>query len=377
MRFACLGCALLVTLGFRTTASATCTLGRCDQAITRLDGSAFPEDDRQRPQIGAGEPFFFRLRCETSCGVAGGSGGSRGTLSPLDVGISRVDRIGRLCAAGAEYEPTSDPFIVRVRAGLPAGHYRVGYRDVVVGDPADAGECPAPPPPPPVEQSLSTPFIEPPPPPGRSWLEDWDDRRGATWEIGGGPWLGVWAAAGEDGARGTGYNPTPGAVAVFGVHGMVPSQGGDGDDLLPEIEGLRFCAFIGCGLVGMLFAPGETWVGNELGIELRAAVAGSTSRGDGALVRGSVRPFLRYSRGSLRTQTLVGMLSPEIGVQWHEGRGTALVLSWSVSRSIGASRARSPSPSIHFVDRYSCLRVAWVEASSARRSPCASRRDPA
>lgn len=330
MRFACFVYALVVTLGHGRAAWATCTIGPCDQAITRLDGSAFPEDERLRPHLGVGEPFVFRLKCETSCGVAGGPGGAERTLSPLDVGISRVDRIGRLCATAAQYEPTSDAHTVRVPAGLPAGHYRVGHREVVVGDPPDAGECPAPPPPPPEEQSFSTPFIEPAPPPTRSWVDHWDDRQGATWEIGGGPWLGVWAANGEDGAKGTGYHPTPGAVVLFGVHGMIPPGSGGGDELLPELEELRFCAFIGCAFIGMLFAPEETWVGNELGIEVRAAAAGSTTREHGALVRGSLRPFLRYSRGSLRTQTLVGMLSPEVGVQWHEGRGTALVLSWSV-----------------------------------------------
>jgi hypothetical protein len=157
----------------------------------------------------------------------------------------------------------------------------------------------------------------------RSWPDHFDDRSGVTWEAGAGPWLGVW---GDDGA---GPFPTPGAVVVVGLHGMVP-YGGGGDGLLPEIEGFRFCAPLACGALGMLFAPAGTFVGNELGIELRGAVAGSTRSDMGTLVRTTVRPFLRYAEGALRTQTLIGALSPEIGAQWHAGRGTALVLSWSI-----------------------------------------------
>lgn len=328
MRFLLFVLGTLFVLGIGRVAWATCMIVSCDESITRPDGSAFPEDEQRRVRLAAYEPFVHRLECETSCGVAGGSGPRRGTLSPLDVGSSSVDRIGRPCGgAPLAYEATTDPFAFSVPSGLPPGHYRVGYTNVVVGDVPDAGECPPPPPPPPGEGFVPPP-VEPVSP-SSSWAEDWDDRSGATWELGAGPWFGAWAAEGRGGAEGTGFDPALGAVVVFGVHGMIPRSSGSDDDWLPEYEAFRFCAFATCGLIGMLFAPTGTLVGNELGLELRGAAAGSTA-GQGALVRGSVRPFLRYSSGSLRTQTMAGMIAPEVGVQWHERRGTALVLSWSV-----------------------------------------------
>ena len=153
---------------------------------------------------------------------------------------------------------------------------------------------------------------------------DFDDdaRRGWTWEIG----IGPWGSAASDGAHSTTWT-FAGAIDL-GVHHVGKISGADGGEKggglgLPTFEGLRWCVGLGCGVpLLLLFAPRDTLLGNEIGLDLRAVVAP-----DG---RVAVRPIFRYASGRFRTVTLVGTLVPELGVAWSQRGPASLALAWSV-----------------------------------------------
>lgn len=153
--------------------------------------------------------------------------------------------------------------------------------------------------------------------------ENWEDRKGWAWEVGAGPWL-SWLGRPE---RGTGLDPFVGGTLSVGLHYTMPprhashsEKGGDFD----EVEGMRWCVpLMLCAGVGMLFAPSDAFLGNELGVDARIAVGPD-------LARGTLRGVVRYSRGIFRTPAFASLFVPEVGVEWRRDRGSGLVIGGSL-----------------------------------------------
>lgn len=145
---------------------------------------------------------------------------------------------------------------------------------------------------------------------GRRGIDDWEDRSGVAFELGAG------ASAGAVGIARS-FDGYAGGTLVFGVHHHLrlhrdwSEKGGS-----LESEGARWCVPIfACGGIGMIFAPTGAILANDLGLELRAGAFGEAgARGDGAVMRVSLRPVLRYARGGARTATYLGTFVPEVGV---------------------------------------------------------------
>jgi hypothetical protein len=172
-------------------------------------------------------------------------------------------------------------------------------------------------------------------PPGRALAggerapaRDFDDpsRHGWTWELGAGPWVGA-----TSGASATTW--TIGGALDVGVHHVVApisEDGGEKGGLLPTVEGLRWCAGLGCGVpLLLLFAPPDSLLGNEVGFDVRAVGGDHELGGSGAAFRLVVRPVFRYAKGAFRTTTLAGTVLPELGAAWSPGGGpAAFTLAW-------------------------------------------------
>ena len=299
------------------SAWATCELVNCDQSLTRLDGTSFERLDNDLV-IKVGEPFLVRRKCDQSCAVVGGGAP---TLSPsrFELFLQRLHRGLPCTSAGppVRFERVDD-FTFRAPEGLPAGRYRIEGYWVNVGPSADL-ECP-------VDKSawVPPPDVVPPPSPAaptESFAANWEDRALTNWEIGAGGWIGV--RSGE---------VTPGGALVFGLHRLVdfpraPTSEKSGGSSF-DSDFTRWCTPVLCLGVGLFFAPPEVLVGNELGVELRVVSAAPLP--GGVVARGGVRPFFRFSKGRLRTPSVVGVLLPEVGVHWDSRSGVAFVTTWSI-----------------------------------------------
>jgi hypothetical protein len=150
---------------------------------------------------------------------------------------------------------------------------------------------------------------------GRVTPRDWDDhsRHGFTWEMGIGPWV-----TGTSGTTATAW--TLGGAIDIGARYVSPVRGGNS---LPTIEGLRWCAGLGCGVpLALLFAPPDSLLGNDIGFDVRGVF--------GSAGRVVIRPMFRYASGIFRTTTLVGTFLPEVGVAWATGGATALAIGWTL-----------------------------------------------
>lgn len=306
----------LVLTAWAGPAWATCTLVDCEASLTRLDGSAFERLDNDLI-IEVGEPFVVRRKCDQSCAVVGGGAPVR-SPSQFELSLQRLHR-GLPCTTvgeGLRFERV-DAFTFRAPEGLPAGRYRIDGHWVNVGPSPDL-ECP-------VDKSswLPPPDVVAPPASTTtttSFARDWEDRAPTNFEVGAGGWVGV--RSGE---------VSPGGALVFGLHRLVdfaraPTSEKSGRSLDSDLT--RWCTPVLCLGVGLFFAPPEVVFGNELGVELRGVVAAPLS--GGVVARGGARPFFRFSKGRLRTPSVVGVLLPEVGVHWDSGKGVAFVTTWSI-----------------------------------------------
>lgn len=158
-----------------------------------------------------------------------------------------------------------------------------------------------------------------------AYAEDWDDRDDLVWEAGTGFWLGLTA---NEGAR---ASASPGVVGLFGLHTMVNWRRERHEKWsMPEVEATRWCAPIACLGLGLIVAPTGVVLGNEIGADLRGVYGAETRSGEGSLARISLRPVFHYARGTLRTQSFVGFLVPELGLELREGREPAFAMAWSI-----------------------------------------------
>jgi hypothetical protein len=175
---------------------------------------------------------------------------------------------------------------------------------------------------------LATGVLPSPPEPLPSPPRDWEDVRFGL-ELGVGP------SASLVGRHGEGPVAGVGAELVFGLHDVRrPIEAEHGEKFSwPEIQGLRWCASVGCGFpLLLIFAPADALLGNDRGVDIHVEVlsfpANDVTRSSPSL-RIGVQPRLRYARGIARTGTLTGMLLPEIA--WTTGGGApdALAFAWS------------------------------------------------
>jgi len=97
------------------------------------------------------------------------------------------------------------------------------------------------------------------------------------------------------------------------------------------VQGLVWCAPVGCGIGGLLIMPLEAFVGNEHGLDVRGHFARDyREETDGFTGGVSFRPILRVSRDSrFSTGTFFGGLLPEVGLQFPTDQATELFFSWS------------------------------------------------
>lgn len=153
--------------------------------------------------------------------------------------------------------------------------------------------------------------------------KSWEDRPRVAWEAGGAPSLSF---------TGNREGPTTthvGATASLAVHRVFRSERSHEHEKggWPEIEELRWCVQIACFGIGLLFAPSPSFIGNDLGLELRAT-------GANGLGRVAARPTLRYAHGRFRTPTLIGTWLPEIALSHEaaiEKSSTYFVVAWSIA----------------------------------------------
>jgi hypothetical protein len=318
---------------------------QCDAVIERQNGTA-----SKRAALGEGEKLVVKGACRTEYH----DGRSTEIHGAAELAISRV-RCNRLVPIAA-YSPTrvldavtdvvqpsgfrrldpTPPGLDETRAyqhdtpSLGVGSYVVTWAGVrvagfTVGAAGDIPRCP--------ELDVAVTQWSPPPPfdvprvaetePEPRAREHWEDRKGWAWEVGAGPWL-SWLGRPE---RGTGLDPFVGGTLSVGLHYTMPprhashsEKGGDFD----EVEGMRWCVPIMlCFGVGMLFAPSDAFLGNELGVDARIAVGPE-------LARGTLRGLVRYSNGIFRTPAFVSLFVPEVGIEWRRDRGSGLVIGGSL-----------------------------------------------
>ena len=199
---------------------------------------------------------------------------------------------------------------------LERGLYAVLWRstpvgEIAVGDPPPAQPCPPVPPDlPPARTPESSGGGAPP-------FSAWEMRDGWVPELGAGPWGSFWASGAHDGPHGT----QVGAALVFGFHHV---RRPSGQALLGDADGLRWGmapVTFGCAVLpAVLMAPPDTWLGNELGVDVEVGLAASSD------FRILAKPHLSYSRGPFRTPTFFGSLMPYVGVEWRSDRGTSLLV---------------------------------------------------
>ncbi|MEZ4446114.1 MAG: hypothetical protein R3B72_43965 [Polyangiaceae bacterium] len=96
------------------------------------------------------------------------------------------------------------------------------------------------------------------------------------------------------------------------------------------VEGMVWCAPVLCGVLGLPFMPLQAAVGNDHGLDLRAAIGRDFRAGpDGAALSLSLHPVLQVSRGSrFSTTSTAGTLLPEVGIQLATGADRAMFLRW-------------------------------------------------
>lgn len=160
----------------------------------------------------------------------------------------------------------------------------------------------------------------------------WEDRRGRLWESAAGPAL--MAIMARD--RATTFHA--GVTATFGIHWLTRRRSGSVLDVsIPAGEELRWCMPMGCGGVGLLFAPSGSVLGNEIGVDLDVTAANDVGRV-------MIRPVFRYSDGVFRTPSFVSFLAPAVGLSRADTadgvRSFATVafslypVDWRVSRTL-------------------------------------------
>jgi hypothetical protein len=107
----------------------------------------------------------------------------------------------------------------------------------------------------------------------------------------------------------------------------------DGEPLIggtDHHDGMRWCMPVLCFIGGLLVAPKSSFLGNELGLDVRVHLGRDFLPGSDELGAGvSLRPILRTSPDSrFATGTLVGTWLPEVGVRFPIEGPTELVLGW-------------------------------------------------
>ena len=307
--------------------------------IEAPDGKPLATDASGRPILRPGEPFVVRRGCLASCSAGGRPGGGPFDPQPHGPAYAQLGADGLPCGPSSHLRSTRTPDGAGhlVESGLSRGVYRVEDIQVAVGDPDETAVC-APPttsalvvagdvelPPPPQQYVTNLGPYAPPESVPTSYAEHWDDREGFVWEADAGFWL---SAVGDGGAW---RSVHPGGVVSVGLHSMVrwrASPYGQ-ESLIPEIEAVRWCP-LACLGVGLLVAPSGLFVGNELGVDLRAAIGAGVGEGASSVTRLTTRPFLRYAEGAFRTQSFVGAFVPEVGVQLEPGRKAAITVAWSL-----------------------------------------------
>ncbi len=316
----------------------------CSATIEHRAGSS------QNAQLAAGEPLVVKGACHTDRYDRGQTVTEVHDAADLAVSRVRCNRLVPLTpyrkdrVLDAVTDPVPDVAFRRLEAAPPEPNALRTYRldpplttgtyvvtwagervaSFTVGAASEVTRCPEldiavtewSPPPPPIARNA------PESPPTEHVRENWDDRQGWAWEVGAGPWL-TWLSRPEPGS---GLDPFAGGTLSVGLHYVTAPRHAwrseKGGDL--EVEGLRWCVpLVLCGGVGMLFAPSDTFLGNELGVDARVAVGPN-------LARGTLRGVLRYSRGTFRTPAFASLVVPEVGVEWRRDRGGGLVVGGSL-----------------------------------------------
>lgn len=262
-------------------------------------------------------PPELRLERVSACRAPNGAE-ERGPAAPLEP-LTDAPELRR-----ALRDPTLRAFVWR--GHLPPGVHELTagstrrVRVRIAGEPPPVPACPPKPPETPRETYVYVPREPPPEPaPTSEPTPDWDDRRGTVWELGAGPIL----------TKSTGTDLAVGGIGVIGLHRVVrysrPTPHEKQGELFGSGEWTRWCVPLAvCAGVGLLAMPVGVLVGNELGVDLRG---GATS----TVARATVRPVLRYARGVLRTTSLLGFLTPEVGAQARLDRPrTDLLVRWSL-----------------------------------------------
>lgn len=293
---ACLFVALAVLLGTRT-ARAACTT----ECTARLVDPACQNVERV---IAGGSYVDLAASCTATCTEAGVL--ARGEVSPTSVPItaSTGEYGGGLLEAGRTCDGIA---VYRWATPVESGIYRFGTREFVVRG-VDR-----------VDRALliaSAPREAEPP---RTPPRDWEDRRGFALELG----------AGGSGALIDRGSFAGGGSVLVGLHAVrEPIREDHGEKFSwPVSEGLRWCTPFGCGMpLLLLFAPTDSLLGNDRGVDLRAEVIATDG---GPMVRIGVQPVMRYAHGFARTGTFFGMFLPEIAFVTGGSRSDALAFAWS------------------------------------------------
>ncbi len=107
-------------------------------------------------------------------------------------------------------------------------------------------------------------------------------------------------------------------------------SGGKGFSITPS-KNMRWCMpVLMCGMLGMIWAPPSSFMGNELGLDLVARLGRTYQAGDDALGWSvGLRPFFRVAADDrLRSQSLLGSVLPELGVEFASTEPSALYARW-------------------------------------------------
>ncbi|MBS2020030.1 MAG: hypothetical protein JST00_44625 [Deltaproteobacteria bacterium] len=156
-----------------------------------------------------------------------------------------------------------------------------------------------------------------------SGAENWEDRKGFVTEWSSGPSFGL-VSRKQSSTEHLGYS------VGFGAHFMrsvsrTPSHEKSGD-IFGESDAVRWCMPFACMALGLLFSPPGALLGNELGFDVDATVAND-------MARIGVRPLLRYSKGALRSPSLVGQYTPWLAfthADTADGPKNFVVVGWSL-----------------------------------------------
>ena len=164
---------------------------------------------------------------------------------------------------------------------------------------------------------------------------DWKDDRDA-WGFSAslGAWAWAQARSGDDGSDESSKRGQVGGLVAAGFRhfavyrGQSILEGAFGGDT--TVDGLVWCAPVGCGVIGLFLMPADALVGNEHGLDLRASFSRDYREGaDGFIAGVALHPFARVSRDSrFSTGTFFGVILPEVGLQFPVDTDPEMFFHW-------------------------------------------------